>query len=97
METELPTAQINPFAGLSDGANTGLDVMVYAELEATIPFAVTAITPAVMPAGVIAVIEVAEFTVYDAAFTPLNVTLVTFVKFVPAMVTLVPPPLQYGP
>jgi len=37
--------------------------MVYAELEATIPFAVTAITPAVIPEGVIAVIDVAEFTV----------------------------------
>ena len=94
MDTELPAAQINPFAGLSDGANTGLDVMVYAELDATTPLAVTLITPAVIPAGVIAVIDVAEFTVYDAAFTPLNLTLVTLAKFVPAMVTLVPPPVQ---
>ena len=44
------------------------------------------------PAGLVAVIEVALFTVYELAVMLLpNITLVTPVKPVPVMVTLVPP------
>src|SRR5438128_10636419 len=50
---------------------------------------VTLIGPVVAPLGRVVAIEVDEFTVKLAA-TPLMVTDVTPVKFVPAIVTLVP-------
>ena len=49
--------------------------------------------PAVV-AGDVAVIELALMTVNDAAAIPPNFTLVAPVKFVPLMVTLVPPALE---
>ena len=56
------------------------------------PGVVTAtLTLPALPAGVTAVICVAETTVNDAAATPPNVTAEASVKFVPAIVTLVPP------
>ena len=45
------------------------------------------------PAGLVAVIEVALFTVYGVAGVPPNFTAVTPVKPVPVIVTLVPPPI----
>jgi hypothetical protein len=55
-----------------------------------VPPLVTTVTvklPALVPKfGTVAVIEVAEFTVYDAAVLP-NSTAVTLVKPVPVMVT----------
>jgi len=41
--------------------------------------------------GAMAVIWVCEFTVKELALVPPNVTCETFVKFVPVIVTLVPP------
>jgi len=51
---------------------------------------VIAIFPVVAPAGTVALIEVAETTVYTVAVVVLNFTAVAPVKFVPVMVTLVP-------
>ena len=51
---------------------------------------VTEISPLVAPAGTVAVMEVAEARVTVAAATPLKVTLVAPVRFVPVMTTLVP-------
>jgi hypothetical protein len=45
------------------------------------------------PAGLVAVIEVALFTVYEVAALLLNITAITPVKPVPVIVTLVPPPI----
>ncbi len=42
-------------------------------------------------AGVVAVIDVEEFTVNDCAATPPNSTVLTLVKFVPMIVTCVFP------
>lgn len=52
------------------------------------------LTAPALPAGVTAVIDVALFTVYEVAFTPPNFTPAapeTLEKFVPVMVTEVPP------
>ena len=54
---------------------------------------VTSTVPAAW-AGDVAVIEVGLTTVNDAAATPPKLTLVAPVKFVPLMVTLVPPALE---
>jgi len=64
-----------------------------AVLAAFVPPAVAASTLAAPGecAGVVAVICVALFTVKLAAFVPPKVTLVAPVKFVPVMVTFVPP------
>jgi hypothetical protein len=50
-------------------------------------------TPAVR-AGATAVIEVDDTTVNEVALTPLNLTEDTPTKFVPVMVTVIPPPSQ---
>jgi hypothetical protein len=58
----------------------------------TPPGAVTCTS--MVPAGAggdVAVIDVLEFTVNDAAAMPPNVTALALVKWVPVMVTLVPP------
>lgn len=59
------------------------------ELVAVPAGVVTAIGPAVAPAGTLAVMRVDEFTLKVAA-TPLNVTAVAAVKLAPEIVTLVP-------
>jgi hypothetical protein len=51
---------------------------------------VTDIVPVVAPLGTVAVIDVALTTLYVDADAPLNFTEVAPVKFVPAIVTLVP-------
>src|SRR3989441_9139816 len=66
----------------------GMTVKLLA-LIAVPPDVVTLIGPVVAPLGRVVAIEVDEFTVKLAA-TPLMVTDVTPVKFVPAIVTLVP-------
>ena len=60
-----------------------------------VPFAVVTVMSTVPagPAGLVAVIEVALFIVYEAAAVALKVTAVAPVKPVPVMVTLVPPPV----
>ena len=59
---------------------------------ALVPPAVITVTSTVpVPGAVVAVIEVALVTVNDAAAKPPKLTFVTPVKFVPVMVTLVPP------
>ena len=77
-------------------------------MAADVPALVTTCTstvPAVCE-GAMALIELAEFTIYEVAAVPPNVTLVTPLKLVPLMVTLVPPdpvpepgetPLTVGP
>src|SRR2546426_12302361 len=66
----------------------GMTVKLLA-LIAVPPDVVTLIGPVVAPLGRVVAIEVNEFTVKLAA-TPLMVTDVTPVKFVPVIVTLVP-------
>src|SRR5689334_24298167 len=69
-----------------------LSVVVTAKLPVLVPVPpgpVTAIAPVVAPEGTVAVICVAEFTVY-VADVPLNVTDVAPVRFVPVIVTDVP-------
>ncbi|MEY9227938.1 hypothetical protein ABIF78_000261 [Bradyrhizobium japonicum] len=51
----------------------------------------TLTSTAPVPAGEVAVIEVAELNVKPAAAVPPNDTAVTPVKFVPVIVTTVPP------
>ena len=61
------------------------------------PPPVVTITPTIPPVvreGVIKVIEVLLTTLKDVAFNPPNVTDVAPIKFVPVMVTLVPPTLD---
>jgi hypothetical protein len=61
------------------------------------PPPVVTITPTIPPvvrAGVIQVIEVLFTTLRDVALNPPNVTDVAPVKFVPVIVTLVPPTLD---
>src|ERR1700704_2168063 len=58
-------------------------------LVAVPPAVVTLSGPVVAPAGTVAVIAVAEFTV-KLALVPLKVTAVAPVKFVPLIVTVVP-------
>jgi hypothetical protein len=53
---------------------------------------ITLAVPAV-PAGVVAVIDVALTTVTEVAAAPPKVTLVAPLKFVPVMVTACPPPV----
>ena len=65
-----------------------------AALVALVPPAVVTVTSTVpLPAGDVAVIEVALLTVTDVAAVLPNFTLVAPVRFVPVMVTLVPPAL----
>ena len=61
------------------------------------PPPVVTITPTIPPvvrAGVIQVIEVLFTTLKDVALIPSNVTDVAPIKFVPVIVTLVPPTLD---
>ncbi len=60
------------------------------ELQPVPPGVVTQIFPLVAPVGTVALIRVDEVTMNVVAETPLNVTLVAPVKFVPVMVTDVP-------
>jgi hypothetical protein len=66
------------------------DTVKLAVLVPVPPGVVTEIGPVVAPLGTVAVICVAELTVYDVAATPLNLTAVAPVKFVPVMTTDVP-------
>ena len=55
---------------------------------------ITSTIPPVVRAGVTQVIEVLFTTLKDVALNPPNVTEVAPIKFVPVMVTLVPPSLD---
>ena len=55
---------------------------------------ITLTIPPVVREGVIKVIDVPFTTLKDVAFNPPNVTDVAPIKFVPVMVTLVPPTLD---
>ena len=59
-------------------------------LVAVPPDVVTRSSPVVAPVGTVACIVVAELTVKLVALTPLNVTAVAPVKFVPVIVTVLP-------
>lgn len=54
---------------------------------------ITLTAPPLVRAGVTQVIEVLLTTLKDVAFNPLNVTEVAPMKFVPVIVTLIPPVL----
>src|SRR6267143_1359806 len=86
MVTLVPTG---PVVGVKLEVVGGLMTVKLPVLLAVPPGAVTLIGPLEAPAGTVAVIVVAEFTV-KLALVPLNSTDVAPVKFVPLMVTLVP-------
>src|ERR1700744_2733489 len=91
MVTVVPPA-IGPLAGLAD-VTVGTPAYVYTPVPVPLPPGVvttTSTAPAAC-AGVVAVMEVALLTVTDVAAVPPNVTAVAPVKFVPVMVTVVPP------
>ena len=65
------------------------------EVDVAVPAAfVTVIGPAVTPDGTVAVIDVADVTVNDAAAAPLNLTAVIPAKFVP-VITVVSPAIWF--
>jgi hypothetical protein len=86
--TLLPTAPLVGVKLVIVGAEAEVTVKLFA-LVAAPPGVVTFRGPVVAPAGTVAWIAVAEVTV-KLAFTPLNVTAVAPLKFVPLIVTLVP-------
>jgi hypothetical protein len=72
--------------------NTGIYVNWSADVTADVPLGVVTRTSTVpLPAGDVAVTEVAELKRKLAAAVPPKLTAVTPVKFVPEMSTLVPP------
>ena len=62
-----------------------------AEVADVPPVVVTVTSTVPVPAGEVAVIDVAEFTVKPVALVAPNLTAVAPVKLVPVIVTLVPP------
>src|SRR5882762_5552727 len=86
MVTLVPTG---PLPGVKLVMVGGLTNVKLPVLLAVPPAVVTLIGPVVAPAGTVAVIAVAEFTV-KLALVPLNRTAVAPVKFVPLIVTVVP-------
>ena len=84
--TLLPTG---PLVGVKLVIVGGLPIVNALTLVAVPPGVVTLSGPVVAPAGTVTWIVVAEVTV-KLALTPLNVTAVAPVKFVPLSVTLVP-------
>jgi hypothetical protein len=84
--TLVPTG---PLAGVKLATVGGLITVKLLALLAVPAGLVTLIGPVAAPAGTVAVIVVAEFTV-KLALVPLNSTAVAVVKFVPLIVTLVP-------
>ena len=96
--TDAPSAAHAPFSESGSSAPTKLLLIVdplisvntlVLVLVAVPPGVVTLSGPVVAPAGTVASIAAAEVTV-KLALTPLNVTAVAPVKFVPLIVTLVP-------
>src|SRR3989449_10232299 len=75
---------------LTVGAVASLPSVNTLALVAVPPGVVTPIGPVVAPAGTCAWMAVAEFTVKPGALTPLKVTAVAPLKFVPLIATLVP-------
>ena len=63
-----------------------------AEVALVPPTVITLMSTVPVPAGAVAVIEVALFTVKPVAAAPPNVTAVALEKPVPEIVTTVPPP-----
>jgi hypothetical protein len=94
MVTVVPP-DTDPDAGetaLTVGAGTVAYVNVSAELVALVPPGPVTVTSAVPdPAGEVAVIDVAEFTVTPVAALPPKATVSPAAKLVPVTVTLVPP------
>ena len=84
--TLLPTGPLVGVKLVSVGAGMTVKLLV---LVAVPPGVVTRSGPVVAPVGTVAWIAVPEVTV-KLALTPLNVTVVAPVKFVPLIVTLVP-------
>jgi hypothetical protein len=89
--TLVPPAR-GPELGLTE-VTVGGAMYVYSVLAGLLPPGVvtTMLTAPAAPAGVVAVMVVAFTTKKVVAATPLKVTLVAPVRFVPVIVTLVPP------
>jgi hypothetical protein len=94
MVTEVPPAT-GPLAGptlVTAGRGNGTYVNVSAGLVALVPPGVVTVTSTVpVPAGEMAVIDVAEFTVKLPALIEPNLTAVAPVRLAPPIVTEVPP------
>src|SRR5207245_961400 len=91
-ETVTVPATVEPAAGavmetVGGVVSTTVKMLV---LVAVPPAVVTLSGPVVAPVGTVSRIVVAEAPVRGAALTPLNVTAVAPVKFVPVIVTMVP-------
>src|SRR5689334_3622795 len=86
MVTVVPTGPLSGVKLVMVGAGITVKLEL---LVAVPPGALTLIGPVVAVAGTVAEIEVSEMTV-NVALTPLNLTAVAPVKFVPVIVTLVP-------
>jgi hypothetical protein len=93
MTTLVPTG---PLVGLKFVMVGGGMTVKLVALVAVPPGVVTAIGPVVAPAGTVAVICVERSTLKVAALTPLKVTEVAPVKFVPVITTLSPVPPLVG-
>jgi hypothetical protein len=87
--TLVPTGPLVGVKLVIVGGLGGVDTVKLLALVAVPPGVVTLIGPVVAPAGTVAWIAVAEF-VAKPALTPLKVTAVTPVKFVPLIATIVP-------
>ena len=86
---ELPPVTLDGFR-LSAESVGGLTTVNALALVAVPAGVVTRSGPVVAPVGTVSRITVAEVTVKGAALTPLNVTAVAPVRFVPLSITLVP-------
>ena len=88
--------EISPSLMLLGAVMVSFGAVKLTELDTVPPAVVTEIGPVVTPVGAVAVIEVALFTVNEAAATPLNRTAVAPVKSVPVIVTIVPAKPKVG-
>jgi hypothetical protein len=91
--TVAPTA---PLAGRKEATVGAATTVKLEALVAVPPGVVTEIVPVVAPAGTVAVTCVAESTVNDVAATPLNLTAVAPVRFVPVITTVAPTAPEVG-
>jgi hypothetical protein len=85
--TLVPT---DPIVGVKEVMVGSWSTVKLVALVAEPPEVVTLIGPVVAPAGTVVVIDVSDTTLKTEALTPLNLTAVAPVKFVPVIVTLVP-------
>ena len=90
------TAPATPPEGVNEDTVGGATTGKFEELVPVPPTVVTEIGPVIAPAGTVAVIWVAEFTVKLVAFVVLNLTTVAPVKSLPDNTTVDPIPSDVG-